>query len=54
MANKLKPIVFTAPDITDDINDIKDILESQSGMKVSRPNVVRSCIKAWYELNNNG
>ena len=55
MAKKTKPIVgVLTPDITNDINDIKDIMESETGMYVSRPNVIRSCIKAWYEVNNNG
>jgi len=45
----IKPIQIRTPDLVDDINDIKDI-----GMKVTRPNVVRMCVKAWYELNNNG
>ncbi len=50
----IKPIQIRTPDLVDDINDIKDIMESQTGMKVTRPNVVRMCVKAWYELNNNG
>ena len=42
------------PDMLKDINHIKDILENQTGMLVSGPNVIRACIKAWYDLNNNG
>ena len=40
--------------LIDDVDDIRDILESQTGMSVSKANVVRACIKAWYDLNNNG
>tara|TARA_R100000458_G_C8233731_1_gene214677 strand:+ start:369 stop:578 length:210 start_codon:yes stop_codon:yes gene_type:complete len=45
---------IAAKDIIDDVDDIREILASQTGMSVSKANVVRACIKAWYELNNNG
>jgi hypothetical protein len=41
-------------DITDDVDDISDILKSQTGMSISKVNAIRACIKAWYVLNNNG
>ena len=41
-------------DILKDINDIKELREEQTGMYISGSNVVRACIKAWYDLNNNG
>ena len=41
-------------DILKDINDIRELLEEQTGMQVNGPNVIRACIKAWYDLNNNG
>jgi len=45
---------IAAKDIIDDVDDIREIMASQTGMSVSKANVVRACIKAWYELNNNG
>jgi hypothetical protein len=41
-------------DILKDINDIKELLEERTGMKLTGCNVIRACIKAWYDLNNNG
>ena len=41
-------------DILKDISDIKELLEEQTGMSINGPNVIRACIKAWYDLNNNG
>ena len=41
-------------DVLKDLADIKDLLEEQTGMHITGANVVRACIKAWYELNNNG
>ena len=41
-------------DVLEDLADIKDLLEEQTGMNITGANVVRACIKAWYELNNNG
>ena len=41
-------------DIIKDIIDIKELLEEQTGMYISGANVIRACIKAWYDLNNNG
>lgn len=42
------------PDMLQDIAHIKNILEEQTGMFISSPNVLRACIKAWFDLNNNG
>lgn len=56
-ANESKEITqigILQDDILEDINHIKDILENQTGMLVSGPNVIRACIKAWFDLNNNG
>ena len=44
----------TQGDILKDLADIKDLLEEQTGMNITGANVVRACIKAWYDLNNNG
>tara|TARA_R100000655_G_scaffold27696_5_gene56400 strand:- start:2648 stop:3178 length:531 start_codon:yes stop_codon:yes gene_type:complete len=41
-------------EIVEDITNIRDMLEQQTGMYISAPNVIRACIKAWYDLNNNG
>ena len=41
-------------DVLEDLADIKDLLEEQTGMNITGANVVRACIKAWYDLNNNG
>mgnify|MGYP003127618659 CR=1 FL=1 len=41
-------------DVLKDLADIKDLLEEQTGMNITGANVVRACIKAWYDLNNNG
>ena len=41
-------------DILNDIRDIKKLLEEWTGMFISGPNVVRACIKAWYDLNKGG
>jgi len=41
-------------DIIKDIVDIKELLEERTGMSISGANVIRACIKAWYDLNNNG
>ena len=51
---KCNSFSIVAKDLIDDVDDIRDILESQTGMSVSKANVVRACIKAWYVLNNNG
>ena len=41
-------------DILKDLNNIKELLEEWTGMFISGPNVVRACIKAWYDLNKGG
>ena len=41
-------------DVLKDLADIKDLLEEQTGMHITAANVVRACIKACYDLNNNG
>jgi len=41
-------------DMLKDINNIKELLEEQTGIKLTGCNVIRACIKAWYDLNNNG
>ena len=50
----LTTIVINQPDMLEDITNIRDILEEQTGMFISAPNVIRACMKAWYDLNNNG
>lgn len=50
----LNIITINQPEVLEDITHIRDILEEQTGMFISAPNVVRACIKAWYDLNNNG
>ena len=50
----LTTIVINQPDMLEDITHIRDILEEQTGMFISAPNVIRACVKAWYDLNNNG
>ena len=50
----LTTIVINQPDMLEDVTNIRDILEEQTGMFISAPNVIRACIKAWYDLNNNG
>lgn len=50
----LTTIVINQPDMLEDITNIRDILEEQTGMFISAPNVIRACVKAWYDLNNNG
>ena len=56
MNEKIKPKGFSvmSPDVLTDIEDIKDILEAQHGIKVSKLNVIRALIKNWYETSNNG
>ena len=51
---ELTQIQIKQPDILEDVINIKDILEQQTGMFISAPNVIRACMKAWYDLNNNG
>mgnify|MGYP003624494375 FL=1 len=56
-ANERKEITqmgISAPDIIEDVNHIKELLENQTGMEINGPNVIRACIKAWFDLNNNG
>jgi len=56
-ANESKDITqlsILQPDMLKDVTNIRDILEEQTGMFISGPNVIRACIKAWYDLNNNG
>ena len=50
----LTQLAINQPDMLEDITNIRDMLENQTGMLVSGPNVIRACIKAWYDLNNNG
>ena len=50
----LTTIVINQPDMLEDVTNIRDILEEQTGMFISAPNVIRACVKAWYDLNNNG
>tara|TARA_R100001132_G_C3194125_1_gene44624 strand:+ start:280 stop:465 length:186 start_codon:yes stop_codon:yes gene_type:complete len=38
-------------DIIRDINIIKEKLQEDTGMFISGANVVRTCIKAWFEVN---
>ena len=51
---ELNTIIINQPDMLEDITNIRGILEEQTGMFISGPNVIRACIKAWYDLNNNG
>lgn len=51
---ELTQLNINQPDMLEDIINIRDILEQQTGMFISAPNVIRACIKAWYDLNNNG
>ena len=51
---KGKPISLIAQDIIHDVDNIREIMESETGMNVSKTNVIRACIKAWYDINNNG
>tara|TARA_R100001086_G_scaffold205638_1_gene121507 strand:+ start:574 stop:771 length:198 start_codon:yes stop_codon:yes gene_type:complete len=51
---ELNTIIINQPDMLEDITNIRDMLEQQTGMFISGPNVIRACIKAWYDLNNNG
>tara|TARA_R100000329_G_C7483356_1_gene170265 strand:- start:20 stop:217 length:198 start_codon:yes stop_codon:yes gene_type:complete len=56
-ANEKKDLTqlnINQPDMLEDITNIRDILEEQTGMFISAPNVIRACMKAWYDLNNNG
>lgn len=56
-ANERKDLTqlnINQPDMLEDITTIRDMLEEQTGMFISAPNVIRACIKAWYDLNNNG
>jgi|TARA_R100001163_G_C4934520_1_gene108989 hypothetical protein len=39
-------------DIIRDINIIREKLTENTGMSISGANAVRSCIKAWFELNS--
>ena len=50
----LTQLAINQPDMLEDIANIRDMLEQQTGMFISGPNVIRACIKAWYDLNNNG
>ena len=50
----LTQLNINQPDMLEDITNIRDMLEQQTGMFISGPNVIRACIKAWYDLNNNG
>ena len=50
----LTQLAINQPDMLEDITNIRGILEEQTGMFISGPNVIRACIKAWYDLNNNG
>ena len=50
----LTQLNINQPDMLEDITNIRDMLEQQTGMFISAPNVIRACIKAWYDLNNNG
>ena len=50
----LTQLAINQPDMLEDITNIRDMLEQQTGMFISGPNVIRACIKAWYDLNNNG
>ena len=50
----LNTITINQPDMLEDITHIRDILEEQTGMFISAPNAIRACVKAWYDLNNNG
>tara|TARA_R110000822_G_scaffold21940_7_gene69398 strand:- start:44 stop:214 length:171 start_codon:yes stop_codon:yes gene_type:complete len=36
-------------DILKDINNIKSLLKEETGMEVNGPNVLRVCIRAWYD-----
>ena len=51
---KGKAFTCVAQDVVQDVDDIREIMESQTGMSVSKTNVIRACIKAWYDINNNG
>jgi hypothetical protein len=51
---ELNTITINQPDILEDVVNIKDILEQQTGMFISGPNVIRASLKAWFDLNNNG
>ena len=51
---ELTQLNINQPDMLEDITNIRDILEEQTGMFISAPNVIRACMKAWYDLNNNG
>ena len=51
---ELTQLNINQPDMLEDIINIRDILEQQTGMFISAPNVIRACMKAWYDLNNNG
>ena len=51
---KITQIGVNQDDMLKDINDIKELLEERTGMSISGANVIRACIKAWYDLNNNG
>ena len=52
--NPTNTVYINQQDIIKDIIDIKELLEEQTGMYISGANVIRACIKAWYDLNNNG
>jgi len=39
-------------DIIKNINNIKNLLKEETGMEVNGPNVLRVCIKAWYDQKN--
>ena len=51
---KGKAFTLVAQDVIHDVDDIREIMESQTGMSVSKTNVIRACLKAWYDINNNG
>ena len=52
--NPTNTVYINQQDIIKDIIDIKELLEERTGMFISGPNVIRACVKAWYDLNNNG
>jgi hypothetical protein len=51
---KGKPISLIAQDIIHDVDNIREIMESETGMNVSKTNVIRACLKVWYDVNNYG
>ena len=51
---KGKPISLIAQDVVHDVDNIREIMESETGMNVSKTNVIRACLKVWYDVNNYG